>query len=58
MDLRELDYQRIEAGAKTIRELLNGASIQNVVLDFHKTDYYGYTATVLFFLPPSARRIR
>jgi hypothetical protein len=58
VDLRELDYQRIGGGAATVLELLNGTGIKNVVLDFHKTDYYGYTATVLFFLPPSARRIR
>jgi anti-anti-sigma regulatory factor len=43
VDLRELDYERIEAGAQTILELLNGAGVQNVVLDFHKTDYYGST---------------
>jgi hypothetical protein len=30
--LRELAYQRIEAGAKTILNLLKGTSIKNVVL--------------------------
>jgi anti-anti-sigma factor len=48
MDLRELDYQRIEDGATTILELLNGANVKNVVLDFHKTDYFGSTALGIF----------
>jgi anti-anti-sigma factor len=48
VDLRELDFQRIEAGAKTILELLNGGGVKNVVLDFHKTDYYGSTALGFF----------
>jgi anti-anti-sigma factor len=48
VDLRELDYQRMEAGAKTILELLNGSGVKNVVLDFHKTDYYGSTALAFF----------
>ena len=48
LDLRELDYQRIEEGAKTILELLDGTDIKNVVLDFHKTDYFGSTALGLF----------
>jgi anti-anti-sigma factor len=49
VDLRELDYQRIEGGAATILELLNGTGIKHVVLDFHKTDYYG-SAALGFFL--------
>ena len=48
VDLRELDYERIEKGAKAILELLNGAEIKNVVLDFHRTDYFGSTAIGLF----------
>ena len=48
VDLRELDYQRIEAGARRILDLLNGTGIKNVVLDFHKTDYYGSTALGFF----------
>ena len=48
VDLRELDYQRIEAEAKAILELLSGIGIKNVVLDFHKTDYYGSTALGFF----------
>lgn len=48
MDLRELDYQRIEEGARTILELLDGINIKNVVIDFHKTDYFGSTALGIF----------
>jgi anti-anti-sigma factor len=48
VDLRELDYQRIEERARTILELLNGSNIKNVVLDFHKTDYFGSTALGVF----------
>lgn len=48
VDLRELEYQRIEAGAKKILELLDGTGIKNVVLDFHKTDYYGTSALGVF----------
>jgi anti-anti-sigma factor len=48
VDLQELEYQRIEEGARKILELLNGIGIKNVVLDFHKTDYYGSTALGFF----------
>jgi len=48
MDLRELDYQEVEAGARDILHLLRSRTIKNVVLDFHKTDYYGSTALDFF----------
>jgi len=48
VDLRELDFHRIEAGAKDVLERLNGKAIKDVVLDFHKTDYYGSTALGFF----------
>ena len=48
VDLRELEYQRIEEGAREILERLNGTGIRNVVLNFHKTDYYGSTALGFF----------
>ena len=48
VDLRELDCQRIEEGANRILDLLNGTGIKNVVMDFHKTDYYGSTALGFF----------
>jgi anti-anti-sigma factor len=48
VDLRELAYQRIEAGAQEIVDLLNGPGIKNVILDFGKTDYCGSTALGFF----------
>jgi anti-anti-sigma factor len=48
VDLRELNYQRIEEGARKTLDLLDGPGIKNVVLDFHKTDYYGSTALGFF----------
>ena len=48
VDLRELNYQRIEEGARRILDLLNGTRIKNAVLDFHKTDYYGSCALGFF----------
>ena len=48
VDLQELEYQGIEEGATKILVLLNGIGIKNVVLDFHKTDYYGSTALGFF----------
>jgi anti-anti-sigma factor len=47
-DLRELDCQRIEAGASKIFELLTADPVKHVVLDFFRTDYYGSTALGLF----------
>jgi anti-anti-sigma factor len=47
-DLRELDFRAIEAGASDILRLLGSGTIKNVVLDFHKTDYYGSTALGFF----------
>jgi anti-anti-sigma factor len=38
VDLRELEYQRIEEGARTILDLLHESGIKNVVMDFRKTD--------------------
>ncbi len=34
VDLRELVYHRIEAGAREIVELLNGSRITNVMIDY------------------------
>jgi anti-anti-sigma factor len=48
MDLRELGYPEIEAGARDILDLLGNSTIKNVVIDFHKTDYYGSTALGFF----------
>jgi len=57
VDLRELEYQRIEEGARKVLDLLNGTGIKNVVLDIRKTDYYGTTALGFFMkLWKSVRR--
>jgi anti-anti-sigma factor len=48
VNLQELEYRRIEEGAKRILDLLSGTPIKNVVMDFYKTDYYGSTALGLF----------
>src|ERR1022692_2177355 len=48
VDLREIEYQRIEEGARKVLDLLNGSGVKSVVLDFHKTDYYGSTALGFF----------
>jgi anti-anti-sigma factor len=55
-DLSELDYQEIEAGARHILRLLGNSTIRHVVLDFHKTDYYGSTA--LGFFVKLLKRVR
>jgi anti-anti-sigma factor len=47
-DLRELGFPEIEAGARDILHLLGNSGGKNVVLDFHKTDYYGSTALGFF----------
>jgi anti-sigma B factor antagonist len=47
-DLRELNYLEVEAGARNVLDLLRNRTIKNVVLDFHKTDYYGSTALGFF----------
>jgi anti-anti-sigma factor len=46
-DLRELYYRDIEEGAGGILDRL-GAGVRGVVLDFHRTDYYGSTALGFF----------
>lgn len=47
-DLRELDYREIEAEAAEVLDLLDRMHARNVVLDFHRTDYYGSTALGFF----------
>jgi anti-anti-sigma factor len=48
VNLRESDYERIEEAAKDIFEFLDRGAYKNVVLDFHKTDFYGSTALAFF----------
>jgi anti-sigma B factor antagonist len=48
LDLNEFEFQRIDAGAGTILRLLEDAPVKNVVLDFHRVDYFGSTALGFF----------
>ena len=44
VDLCETEYAEIEEGCQEILELLRRSYGRNLVLDFHRTDYYGSTA--------------
>lgn len=48
VDLRELDYKRIDREARYLIDLIRAEAIANVVIDFGHTDYYGSTAITLF----------
>ena len=48
VDMGELDHERIEVAMKHVLERLNGSSVKNIILDFHKTDYFGSTALGFF----------
>ena len=56
VDLRELNFLQLEAGAKRILDLLTSTGTKNVVMDFRKTDYYGSTA--LGFFVKLLKRVR
>jgi stage II sporulation protein AA (anti-sigma F factor antagonist) len=47
-DLREFEYQDIEAKADDLLDLVGKAEVKGVVLDFRRTDYYGSTALGFF----------
>jgi anti-anti-sigma factor len=47
-DLDEMGFQQIESASKEVRDLLVGPSVKNVLLDLHKTDYFGSTALGFF----------
>jgi anti-anti-sigma factor len=47
-DLRESDYLDIESGARAVLDLVSLPEVKGVVLDFHRTDYYGSTALGFF----------
>jgi anti-sigma B factor antagonist len=47
-DMRELEFEQIQAGAAEVLDRLNRGTVRNVILDFHKTDYYGSTALGFF----------
>src|SRR5882672_108260 len=47
-ELGELDSCPMEAGAKKILQLLEDPAVHNVVMDFHRIDYYGSSALAFF----------
>jgi stage II sporulation protein AA (anti-sigma F factor antagonist) len=47
-DLREFEYQHIEAAAQGILDLVAAQGVKGVVLDFSRTDAYGSTALGFF----------
>jgi anti-anti-sigma factor len=47
-DMGELNADRINSGMKHVLALLNNSSVKNIVLDFHKSGYYGSTALGFF----------
>ena len=47
-DLRELEFDALEAGSAEVFEALNSETVSNVIIDFHRTDYYGSTALAFF----------
>ncbi len=48
VNLSEFEFQEIEAEADEVLNLLGNGDVENVVMDFHKTDYYGSTALGFF----------
>jgi anti-anti-sigma factor len=48
LDLNEFEFQRIEAGAGPVLRLLEDTQVKNVVVDFHKVDYFSSTALAFF----------
>jgi anti-sigma B factor antagonist len=48
-DLREMDCFLIQTESLEIFELLASPALKHVVLDFHRTDYFG-SAALAFFL--------
>jgi anti-anti-sigma factor len=47
-DMGELDHERISDGMKEVLQALDAATVKNLVLDFHRTTYYGSTALGFF----------
>jgi anti-anti-sigma factor len=42
------ELQDLESNAEGVVEVLSDSSIKNLVIDFHKTDYFGSSALALF----------
>ncbi len=47
-DLRELDFEQVESGAVSILEIVDTGKADRVVVDFHRSDYFGSTAIGFF----------
>ena len=47
-DLRELEFDALEAGASEAFDQLGEKKFKHIVIDFHRTDYYGSTALAFF----------
>jgi anti-anti-sigma factor len=47
-NLRELAYPQIEEGACEVLDLLESGGARNVIIDLHRTDYYGSSALEFF----------
>jgi anti-anti-sigma factor len=48
-DLNEFEFERIEAAAGPVMRFLEDDHVKNVVVDFHRVDYFGSTALGFFF---------
>jgi anti-anti-sigma factor len=48
-DLNEFEFERIEAGAGPVMRFLEDDHVKNVIVDFHRVDYFGSTALSFFF---------
>jgi anti-anti-sigma factor len=47
-DMGELEFDRFSDGMKTVLDTLEHAAARNLLLDFHKTTYFGSTALGFF----------
>ncbi|MGE0756442.1 MAG: STAS domain-containing protein [Pirellulaceae bacterium] len=47
-DLREFEFDQIEAAADVTLRRVDSGEIKNVVIDFRETDFYGSTALAFF----------
>ena len=48
VDLREFDFDHVEAAAEETLQQLSSSGAKNLVLDFRNTDYYGSSALSFF----------
>jgi anti-anti-sigma factor len=47
-NLSEFDFESIEAEASDVLALIGDGVVEKVIVDFHKTDFYGSTALGFF----------